>query len=206
MRISNQLPITTLSAQRIGRALQAGVSQSASVNTGDVLELSGLGQIASSLGVEGLNALKTLGEGGISEDRLLAFVQSLSQQGVQNESAGSVLTKITGMSILLGEGDEKDLFTAIESRGISGDLKYLDSLDNLFNVGSRDVAGIFNAGSEMSDEEFNVFIKSVTDLLKAGVVGTRTVEWRGQPTQIFVETEIGSDLSRARPYRRKFPV
>jgi hypothetical protein len=206
MRISSPLPTTTLSAQRTGRALQAGVSQSASVKTGDVLELSGLGQIASSLGVEGLNALKTLGQGGISEERLLAFVQSLSQQGVQDESAGSVLAKITSMSSLLGEGGEKDLFTAIESRGISGDLKYLDSLDNLFNVGSRDVAGIFNAGSEMSDEEFNVFIKSVTDLLKAGVVGTRTVEWRGQPTQIFIETEIGSDLSRARPYRRKFPV
>jgi hypothetical protein len=206
MRISNQHPITTLSAQPVGRALQAGVSRSAFVNTGDVLELSGLGQIASSLGIEGLNALKSLGESGISEDRLHAFVQSLSQQGVQNESAGSVLTKITGMSSLLGEGGEKDLFTAIESRGISGDLKYLDSLDNLFNVGSRDVTGIFNAGSEMSDEEFNVFIKSVADLLKAGVVGTRTVEWRGQPTQIFIETEIGSDLSRARPYRRKFPV
>lgn len=206
MRISSPLPTTTFSAQRTGRALQAGASQSASVNTGDVLELSGLGQIASSLGVEGLDALKTLGEGGISEERLLAFVQSLSQQGVQDESAGSVLAKINGMSSLLGEGGEKDLFTAIESRGISGDLKYLDSLDNLFNVGSRDVSGIFNAGSEMSDEEFNVFLKSVTDLLKAGVVGTRTVEWRGQPTQIFIETEIGSDLSRARPYRRKFPV
>ncbi len=206
MRISSQLPTIPVNAQRIGRALQAGVSQSASVTTGDVFEFSGLGQIASSLGAEGLNALKTLGEGGIGEQRLLAFIQSLSQQGIRNESAGSVLVKITGLSGLLGEGGEGDLFSAIESRGISGNLKYLDSLDNLFNLGSRDVAGIFNAGSEMSDEEFDVYLKSVADLLKAGVVGTRTVEWRGQPTQIFIENEVGSDYSRAKPYRRNFPV
>lgn len=206
MRITSQLPTTAMSAQLTGRAVQAGVTKSGSVNTKDILELSGLGQIASSLGSEGLNALKSLGDNGVSEERLLAFVQSLSQQGIQNENAGSVLAKITDLSGLLGEGGEGDLFSAIESRGISGELKYLDSLDNLFSLGERDVAGIFNAGKDMSDEEFGVYLKSVSDLLKAGVVGTRTVDWHGEPTQIFIETEVGSDMSRARPYRRKFPV
>lgn len=202
MRISSQHPTTAVSAQLTGKSLRAGAAIPSSVNSGDVLEFSGLGQIASSLGAEGLKALKSLGDNGVSEDRLLAFVESLSRQGIQKESAGSILARITGTSSLLGEGGEEDLFSAIESRGISGDLKYLDALDNLFSLGERDISGIFNAGKDMSDEEFDVYLKSVTDLLKAGVVGTRTVEWRGEPTQIFIETEIGSEMSRARPYRR----
>lgn len=206
MRISSHLPTTAINPHLLVKALQAGVSQSASVKNEDVLELSGLAKIASSLGTEGIKALQALGEGGISEERLLVFVESLFQRGSHNENAGSVLAKMMNLSSFLGEGRETDLFSAIESRGISGNLKYLDSLDNLFNLGSRDVDGIFNAGSQMSDEEFDVFLKSVADLLKAGVVGTRTVEWRGQPTQVFIENEVGSDYARARPYRRQFPV
>ena len=206
MRITSQVPLSTIGPQVLGKALKAGLSQSASVQSEDVLELSGLARIASSLGAEGIKALQALGEGGISQERLLGFVESLFQRGIQDGNAGSILAKMTNLSSLLGEGGENDLFSAIESRGISGNLKYLDSLDNLFNLGSRNVARIFDTGRNMSDEEFDVFLKSVADLLKAGVVGTRTVEWRGQPTQVFIENEVGSDYSRARPYRRQFPV
>lgn len=206
MRIASQLPPPVIAPQVLGKAIKAGVSQSASVTSEDVLELSGLARIASSLGAEGIKALQALGEGGISQERLLGFVESLFQRGIQDGNAGSILAKMTNLSNLLGEGRENDLFSAIESRGISGNLKYLDSLDNLFNLGSRNVARIFDTGRNMSDEEFDVFLKSVADLLKAGVVGTRTVEWRGQPTQVFIENEVGSDYARARPYRRQFPV
>jgi hypothetical protein len=177
-----------------------------SVETPDVLEVSGLGRLASALGSEGIQALKSLFDNAnLSEDRLQEFVEGLFQSGTSSERVSEVLTLISGFQGNLGAGGVEDVFSGIESRGISGNLEYLDRLDNLFNLGHRNVSSIFSSAEDLSDEEFSVYLKSLTTLLDHGVVGTLTVDYRGEPTKVFLSNEIGSDYSRAPLYPDRFP-
>jgi hypothetical protein len=207
MRISPHLPAQALSYQTMGKAIQAGATQSSSVRTEDILEISGLAQIATALGPEGLHALQTLDEAGVAQQNLTSFVEKLLNNGQNPNRVGDILAQLGGYSTSwLGASGTEELISRIEKKGMSGDLKYLDALDNLFNLGQRDIPGIFGAGQDMSSEEFDVYLKSVGKLLQAGVVGTRTVEFRGEPTQVFIENEIGSEYAHAPLYRKRFPV
>jgi hypothetical protein len=63
---------------------------------------------------------------------------------------------------------------------------------------------LFSAGQDLSEEEFGVYLSSLSTLLRNGVVGTVTVEFRGQPTTVFIENEMGSEYARAPLYPRRF--
>lgn len=178
----------------------------ASASTGDVLEISALGNLATSLGDKGVESIRRLLTGGrLPEGRLLGFVQNLSQSGFSPDSVSDALGSFSSYSEILNTPQLRNVFDQVESRGMSGDLKYLDALDQVFDLGYRDVGEIFSAGKDLSDEELGVYLKSLTDLLKAGVVGTETVKFRGEPTKVFIENEIGSDYARAPLYRERFP-
>jgi hypothetical protein len=206
MRIVSTFPPQSKLPVSLGPALQGGVIQSASVATEDILDLSGLAITASALGSRGIQALQKLaGQSSLTEARLQEFVDRLSHAGTSTSRIGDILAQLSDFGEALGGSGLADLFTGIESRGISGDLKYLDRLDNLFNLGHRDVSSLFKPGAGLSDEEFGVFLSSAASLLQQGVVGTETVEFRGQPTTVFLENEIGSDYAHAPLYRRKFP-
>ena len=203
----NPVQSTPSSSAALGRALQRGVTQSASVALEDVLELSGLARAASALGPAGLEALRGLAEGGrIDPSRLAGLLSGLREAGTPEAEIETVLGRLSRLTGSLGPRDFGDLFSGVESRGYDGGLGYLDALDNVFQLGRRDVFGLFNAGRDLDAEEFDTFLKSLGTLLQRGVVGTLLVEFRGQPTEVFLSVEPGSDYARAPLYPRRFPV
>lgn len=207
MRITNQIPSSLTSPPAIGRAIQAGAARSSSVATADVLDLSGLSQIAGALGARGIGALQTLaGQGGIQEERLLAFVENLSGSGTSSGRTSDILSQIAGFLDPLGSAGLGSLFGEIEKRGPSGELQYLDSIDNLFNLGYRNVPAIFDTGQNLSDEDFDLFLNNLTELLKRGVVGTVTVDVDGSPVEVFLSNEAGSQYADEPLYPERFPT
>ena len=205
MRISQTPQTSTPSFETLGRVLRAGATRSPSVELPDVLELSSLGELAGSLGPGGIEALHNLaGQSGLGEERLADFVSNLFSAGTAGNRVDEVLSTLSGIEGVLGKSGLGDLFSEIESRGVSGELKYLDGLDNLFNLGHRNIPSLFAAGQDLSEEEFGVFLSSLSTLLQNGVVGTVTVEFRGQPTTVFIENEMGSEYARAPLYPKRF--
>jgi len=205
MRISETAQPRGVSPEAFGKALRAGVTRSPSVELSDVLQLSSLGELAGALGSRGIEALRGLaGPSGIAEGRLSSFLENLFNSGASAGRADEILSTLSGLESVLGNSGLEDLFSEIESRGISGDLKYLDGLDNLFNLGHRHIRSLFSAGQDLSEEEFGVYLSSLSTLLRNGVVGTVTVEFRGQPTTVFIENEMGSEYARAPLYPRRF--
>jgi hypothetical protein len=202
-------PVTvprSVSPALFGRALQAGLLETVSTGTGDILELSGLSRQAASLGPEAIEALRGLAaDGALTADNLSKFVDQLTQSGTQPDRIRDLLSNLSGFKTILGTTGFGDLFQEVESRGISGDLKYLDTLDSLFSLGHRDVTSLFRQGSDLSDEEFDLYLKSAAKLLQAGVVGTEVVDFRGNPTKVFIENEMGSEYARSPLWPRRFP-
>ncbi|MDA0746002.1 MAG: hypothetical protein O2954_05745 [bacterium] len=49
----------------------------------------------------------------------------------------------------------------------------------------------------MSREDQDAFLKSLTDLLRHGVVGYEYRRINGEPQKVFIDVAIGSDLHRA---------
>lgn len=204
-------PVQSLSnPSSLGRAVKERIFASGSVETPDILEISRLGSLASSLGATGVRALQTLA-GEVGEDRIEGFLGKLFGSGLSGDRVSSLLNSVAGVGGLAGSSTASDLIGEVETRGISGNLEYLDRLDNLFNLGYRDLPAVFNAGSDLSDEEFGVYLDSLSTLIQNGVVGTVTVEFRGEPKTVFLENEIGSEYSRSPLYPRRigssaFPV
>jgi hypothetical protein len=169
------------------------------------LDLSGLSQVAGSLGARGIQALQALaGQGGIEEGRLLAFVENLSRSGTSGDRTGDILSRMAGFLDPLGSAGLGTLFGEVEKRGPSGELKYLDSIDNLFNLGYRNVPSLFASAQNLSDEDFDLFLNNVAELLQRGVVGTVTVDVDGSPTKVFLSNEVGSDYARRPLYPERF--
>ncbi len=210
MKINPSTTHSVLDTATLGRAIKEKVFLSGSVETPDILEISSLGNLASSIGSVGIQALQLLSE--TSDDgRVDEFLANLFGAGLTGGRIGSVLGSISGLGDLPNPPDPSDLIAEVEKRGISGNLDYLDRLDNLFNLGYRDVPSIFNAGEDLSDEEFEVYLDSVSRLIQNGVVGKVTVEFRGEPKTVFLENEIGSEYSRSPLYPRRigtsaFPI
>ena len=205
MRITNQIPHTLSSPSTIGRSIQAGATRSPSVEISDVLEFSGLSKVARSLGARGIQALQTLaGQGGIEEGRLLAFVENLSQSGTSSGRTGDILSQMAGFLDPLGSTGLGALFGEVEKRGPSGELEYLDSIDSLLNLGYRSVPSLFASAQNLSDEDFDLFLKNIADLLQRGVVGTVTVDVDGSPTKVFLSNEAGSEYAREPLYQERF--
>jgi hypothetical protein len=205
MRITNQTLSSLSFPSTVGRAIQAGATRSPSVETADVLDLSGLSQVAGSLGARGIQALQTLaGQGEIEEGRLLAFVENLSRSGTSSDRTGDILSQMAGFLDPLGSAGLGTLFGEVEKRGPSGELKYLDSIDNLFNLGYRNVPSLFASAQNLSDEDFDLFLNNVAELLQRGVVGTVTVDVDGSPTKVFLSNEVGSDYARRPLYPERF--
>jgi len=206
MRITDSIAsLLPSSYSSIGRALQSGGTRSPSVAASDVLELSGLARVASSLGAKGLEALRTLaGEANLDESRLADFVENLSRSGTSTGRTADILSLLGGFLDPLGSSGLETLFGEVEKRGVSGELNYLDAMDNLFDLGRRDVLSIFSAGEAMSDGEFETYLGSLATLLKNGVVGTLTVDYRGNPTEVFVTNEMGSKYARYPLYPERF--
>ncbi|MCA9439462.1 MAG: hypothetical protein KC964_01550 [Candidatus Omnitrophica bacterium] len=210
MRISPSAIQSIGNAETLGRAVKEKVFLSGSVETPDILEISSLGNLASSLGATGIQALQAL-SGTVEDDRLESFLGNLFGAGISGDRVGGILGSLSGLGDLSEAPDPNQLIDQVENRGISGNLEYLDRLDNLFNLGYRDVPSIFSAGSDLSDEEFGVYLDSLTTLIRNGVVGTVTVEFRDQPRTVFVETSIGSEEARSPLYPRRigtsaFPI
>lgn len=205
MRIPILTQGITDAPRMIGKALKAGATRKASVRTADLIELSALSKVASGLGKKGMDAIQKLTQDkGVSENRMAKFLKYLNPDSNGNEWVAEMLGKITGIAQPLDANSTNDLLGGIEGRS-RGRLSYLDSLDQVFSLGYRDVPVLFGEGQNLSDEDFSTYLKSVSKLLRAGVIGTETVEFRGQPTQVFVENEIGSDYSRLPLWRRRFP-
>jgi hypothetical protein len=98
-----------------------------------------------------------------------------------------------------------DLFSQIESRVGSGNLEYLDQLDNVFNLGYRDTASIFSAAKDLNDKDFQDLLTSLGELLQHGVIGKVTVDNRGNRTEVFLENEVGSEYARLPLWPKRFP-
>ncbi|MBE7488380.1 MAG: hypothetical protein DIKNOCCD_01224 [bacterium] len=206
MRISALTRGIAEAPQILGRARKAGATQSASIRTEDLIEFSAFSKVASGLGKKGLEAVQQLiQDKGISESRLTRFLKYLNPESNGKDWAAGILGRIASTSQPLDTNSTHDLLNGIEGRK-GGNLGYLDALDQVFNLGYRDVPSLFRENQNLSDEDFSTYLKSVAKLLKAGVIGTETVELRGQPVHVFIENEIGSDYSRLPLWRKRFPV
>jgi|GEM_PF-2729077 hypothetical protein len=85
-----------------------------------------------------------------------------------------------------------------ETRGKPGsDVSALQGLDRVLNLNEGGAANLLGVLGEMSRENMDGFLRSLTDLLKHGVVGYEYREVNGSPTKVFVDVAIGSDLHRA---------
>lgn len=210
MRIDSTSLPTIPEAKTLGRAVREKVFSTGSVETPDILELSSRGRLASALGPVGFEALQSLA-GEVDSGRLESFLSDLFGTGGGSDSANDLLSLLTSAAKSPDVSAPGDLFEEIEKRGVSGNLDYLNRLDGLFNLGHRNLSPLFSAGEDLSNEEFGLYLESVGTLLKNGVVGTLTIEYRGEPKTVFLENEFGTDYSRSRLYPNRigssgFPV
>jgi len=200
-------PIQNVSSPDRNRLdLSAISTKPVSVETGDVIELSGMARLAQALGPEGLRQFQNLTTGkGLSEDRLATFVQNLFGAGKSGDQVGSILGMFQNLTASTDTTQTDDLFSQIESRVGSGNLEYLDQLDNVFNLGYRDTASIFSAARDLNDKDFQDLLSSLGELLQRGVIGKVTVDNRGNRTEVFLENEVGSEYARLPLWPKRFP-
>lgn len=187
--------------------LRAVLKPSPSTRTSDVLEVSALSQFVSGLGAEGLKALQDLQSRETpGQEPIRDYLEKLMNAGSPSSNADRLLGFLSGWGSQMGEDEFGALWNQVSKRESTGSLDYLDYLDQVFSLGQRDVKSILESGQDLSNDDYSKLLKSVTDLLRHGVVGTREVDWRGNRTQIFIENQIGSDLARAKPWDRRFPT
>lgn len=78
-----------------------------------------------------------------------------------------------------------------------------DALDEVMDVGSGGMGNLLSAMQGMAPEDQQAFLQTLSGLLKRGVMGYEYRKVNGQPYKVYLENEMGTDLHRAKLYRRK---
>ena len=101
------------------------------------------------------------------------------------------------------------LFSVISSdeddTGVSNDnlrRNPIHSLDMVLDSGSGGMANLYDALDGLSPEDQEIFLQTLSTLLKRGVMGYEYRKVNGQPYKVYLTNEIGSEIHRAKLYRR----
>lgn len=180
------------------------------------LQLSPLARMVSGLSEEGrkalVNLMEMVPEG--QREQLGQLLESLIS-GRNRQELEPRLTNLESLfSRLLAAGNGEGLTNlSLSLRELSGlpvssQKFFFESLDSFLNLSSRDLTSILPGQNGLSRDEYNDFLKVLSNLLKRGVVGTEELRVRGQKQTTFVTTRLGDPaLRRAKHYREeRFPL
>jgi hypothetical protein len=78
-----------------------------------------------------------------------------------------------------------------------------DALDRVLDAGSGGMGNLFAVMQDMSPEDQQAFLQTLSTLLKRGVMGYEYRKVNGQPYKVYLENEMGTPVHRARLYRRE---
>jgi hypothetical protein len=78
-----------------------------------------------------------------------------------------------------------------------------DALDRVLDAGSGGMGNLFAVMQDMSPEDQQAFLQTLSTLLKRGVMGYEYRKVNGQPYKVYLENEMGTPVHRAKLYRRE---
>lgn len=85
---------------------------------------------------------------------------------------------------------------------ISNTSKVFKKLDDFLNLGKPDRLDL----SDLNPEEKEEFLKMLSKLLKAGIVGYEMLEVNGKPEKHYIVNQIGDErIYGAKLYKEKYP-
>ena len=85
---------------------------------------------------------------------------------------------------------------------ISNTSKVFKKLDDFLNLGKPDRLDL----SDLNPEEKEEFLKMLSKLLKAGIVGYEILEVNGKPEKHYIVNQIGDErIYGAKLYKEKYP-
>lgn len=180
------------------------------------LQLSPLARMVSGMSEEGrkalINLMEMVPEG--QREQLGQLLESLVTKGNSQEMEPGIANLESLFNRILtsgnGEGQTNLSLSLRELSGlpVSSQRFFFESLDGFLNMSSRDLSAVLPGQNGLSKDEYNDFLKVLSNLLKRGVVGTEELRVRDQKQTTFVTTRLGDPVLRhARPYReQRFPL
>lgn len=186
-------------------------------NEASRLDLSPLAKLIGGLSTEGRGALldlmRMLPDGQGPPKDLEQILNSLVD-GTTSEQAENRIRSLKEVFDRVAENPSNgSLNVSLSLRDLAGITEksrkyFFQEIDNILNLGSRDLTGFISGDSGLSHKEQEDFLRVLGNLLRRGVVGKEEIRVRDQKRTTFSTTRLGdSRLRRAEPYdRRKLPL